>query len=139
MIAVSSCRMRKDVICETGAVASADVYLWREAGRRRFIRSRREIGLSGGVEEEFIKRIGGLRKRRCERFRGRCITRRIGLENIFSLIFAEHLVQLHLTLPICAVPDSVAVYVSSTEQLRRKAVQHAVGRVGVTSAVGDGD
>lgn len=83
-MAVSSCRMRKDVICETGAVASADVYLWRDAGRRRFMRSRREIGLSGGVEEDFMKRIGGSRKRRRGGFIGRCITRRKDLENIFS-------------------------------------------------------
>ncbi len=138
-MAVNSCKMRKDVICETGAVASADVYLWREAGRRRFIRSRREIGLSGGVEEEFMRRIGGLRKRKREGFKGRCIVRRRGLDNMFSLFSFGTLAQLNGFLPIRPAWHFSALYISSAEQQRRKAVQHTVRRVEVTSAVGDGD
>ena len=49
-MAVSSWRMRKEVMCESGAFARAEVYLWRKAGRRRFMRVMRDCEVGGGVE-----------------------------------------------------------------------------------------
>lgn len=46
-MAVNSWRMRKDVMCDKGAVASAEVYLWRNRGRRRLKRSMREADVGG--------------------------------------------------------------------------------------------
>lgn len=48
-MAVSSCKMRKEVMCERGALARADVYLWRNLGRRRLKRSMRDAEDGGGV------------------------------------------------------------------------------------------
>jgi hypothetical protein len=47
-MAVSSCRMRKEVTCDRGALASAEVYLWRKRGRRRFRRVMRDWGVDAG-------------------------------------------------------------------------------------------
>jgi len=63
-MAVSSCRMRKEVMCERGALASAEVYLRRKRGRRRFRRAMRSPGdgdgEGGGVA--YVRR-GGSRGR----------------------------------------------------------------------------
>lgn len=48
-MAVSSCRMRKEVIWERGAVASAEVYLCRNLGRRWLKRDMRDADVGGGV------------------------------------------------------------------------------------------
>lgn len=70
-MAVSSCRMRKEVICESGALARARVYLCRNWGKRRFMRSREE-GLASVVWKRGRVRM---------RF-GRCIARRNDVRNI---------------------------------------------------------
>jgi hypothetical protein len=76
-MAVSSCKMRKEVMWESGALARARVYLCRILGRRRFMRSRDE-----GLTSVLWKR-GRVRKRVFGRT-GRDITRRKGVRNIFK-------------------------------------------------------
>jgi len=65
-MAVSSCRMRKEVMCERGALASAEVYLRRKRGRRRFRRAMRSPGDGDGDGEgggvAYVRR-GGSRGR----------------------------------------------------------------------------
>jgi hypothetical protein len=46
-MAVSSCRMRNDVMCVTGALPSALVYLCRNFGNRRLKRSIRDWEVAG--------------------------------------------------------------------------------------------
>lgn len=50
MMAVSSWRSRKDVMCETGALRRPFVQGCRNLGRRERVRERRVCGLEGDVD-----------------------------------------------------------------------------------------
>lgn len=61
-MAVISCRMRKDVMCEKGAEARALVYLCKNFGMRRLKRSIRDCDVGGGGCGVAKCRLGGFRK-----------------------------------------------------------------------------
>lgn len=80
-MAVSSWRMRNEVMCVSGALPSADVYLCMNFGRRRLMRSMRDCevgGVLGVASAAYRRRVGGLR--RC--CGGRAVARNRGRRNI---------------------------------------------------------
>lgn len=78
-MAVSSWRMRKDVMCEIGAFPSARVYLWRKLGSRRSKRSMRDWAVGVDLTSDAYGRVCGLQN--CG---GRGRTRRSVVRNILN-------------------------------------------------------